>query len=118
MQSQLVSGIKGRLFGEFLVLKEKKNGREWRNLLKEFDEYHKTDEAGHVWRNAKRGLAGVDGYQKLVNDMRKILKQEEEHPAPKVSKTQMKEARALAISRSLASLKRPRKQNATRTPVK
>ena len=111
MMSTLAIGVKERLIGEFQVLKARKPGREWRALLKEYDEWHRSDEAGHIWRNAKRGIAGNDGFQKLVADMREILKHEEGQPnIPKVSKAEMIDARALAIAESLASLKRTRKR--------
>jgi hypothetical protein len=109
MKSAIISEIKERLMGEFKDLKPQKSGKEWRQLLKTFNVWHCSDEAGNVWRNANRGLAGTDGLSRLVSDMKTVLKSEESKPRVKLTPGQIREGRESSIASSSLNLRRRRK---------
>ncbi len=71
MASGLVSGNKAKLIGEFQRL-QAIHGRKWRRLLKEHNEWHKSEEAIYGWRNAKAGSAGNEVLRVIVADMKQI----------------------------------------------
>lgn len=109
MKSAIISEIKERLMGEFKDLKPRKSGKEWRQLLKIFNAWHCSDEAGNVWRNANRGLAGTDGLSRLVSDMKSVLKSEEDRPVRRVTPAQIRQGRETSIGSSMTNLRRRRK---------
>ncbi len=111
----MVNGIKARLKGEFSVLEKKMPGREWREHLRNLSEWQKTEEAANIWRNAKRGLAGIDGLNQLVSDMKIIIERQEAKQEVQTSEVQTPEVlieqlREESIKNSLESLRRKPKR--------
>ena len=110
MKPVLVTEIKDRLMVEFRDLKPRKPGKEWRRLLKSFNDWHSTDQAGNIWRNAARGLAGSEGLRQLVSDMQTILETEKDYQELKLSPAQVRQGRESSIALSASNLRRRKKR--------
>lgn len=71
MAASVSNGNKTKLIGEFRRL-QVIHGRGWRKRLKDYNPWHRTEEAINGWRNAKAGSAGNEVLRQIVTDMKEI----------------------------------------------
>lgn len=103
-RNKLVSGNKEKLLDKIAALKPI-YGRRWRKMLRQHNDWHKTDVALNAWRNINGGNTGNDSLQQILSDMEaiaaQVIREAPTSPDPKL--------RERLIADSLKSLKRTSK---------
>lgn len=103
-RNELVSGNKEKLLEKIAALRPI-YGRRWRKMLRQHNDWHKTDVALNAWRNINGGNTGNDSLLQILSDMEAIAAQ----ASPEAPLAPDPKLREKLISDSLKNLKRSTK---------